>query len=75
MRFIVQPKVILYCMKVKVSTLRKTIRKALAGSDPNEAYGMISVDDPIFDKESKFVPKKRKEEVKKFLDDIGLTKR
>lgn len=44
----------------------------IGGSEYNEAYDKNIVDDPAFEKESVYVPLKRKKEIKDFLKSIGL---
>lgn len=59
-------------MKMTVGELREVMRSAMGGSDPNEAYSADSIDDPLFNKDSKYVSRKRKKHIKKFLRDLGL---
>lgn len=54
-------------------TLREFIRLTLGGSHPSEAYDKESVKDPAFNKDSKYVSKKRKKKIKSFLRDLGLS--
>ena len=59
-------------MKVTLGELRSMIKSAIAGSHPSEAYSRDLVDDPAMDKDTKYVSKKRKKKISKFLKDMGL---
>lgn len=60
-------------MKITLGQLRETIRRALAGSHPEEAYNEELLNDPSFNEKSVYVPDDIKKSIRSWAKDMKLS--
>ena len=60
-------------MKITIGELRKLIKEALGGSQPDETYEDLLLDDPTFNKLSVYVRDDAKKKIKAWAKAMKLT--